>query len=70
MTYQQIRINVLLLYFLLTPFINKPDSSRDLTIFMVSFKSSFENTRSKYFLLNNLYVAEAVIINHKGTRHF
>ena len=28
----------------LTPFINKPDSLRDLTIFMISFKSSFENT--------------------------
>ena len=27
---------------LLTPFINKPDSSRDLTIFIISFISSFE----------------------------
>ena len=26
----------------LTPFLNKPDSSRDLTIFMISFISSFE----------------------------
>ena len=29
---------------LLTPFINKPGCSRDLIIFMISFKSSFENT--------------------------
>ena len=26
----------------LTPFVNKPDSSRDLTIFMISFIYSFE----------------------------
>ena len=28
----------------ITPFVNKPDSSRDIPIFMISFKSSFQNT--------------------------
>ena len=42
-----------------TSFIDKPDSSRDLIIFMMSFKCSFENinaavpNRSKKFLLNS-----------------
>ena len=34
----------------LTPFISKPDSSRDLTVFMISFKSSFENANANVVL--------------------
>ena len=46
MTYQKIPLFVLLFNFqlFLTPYIGKPDSSRDLSTFMVSFKYSFENT--------------------------
>ena len=37
----------------LTPFTNKPDPSRDSTIFMMSFKFLFENTFSFETLLAN-----------------
>ena len=57
----------------LTPFIKKTDSSRDLTIFIISFKSSFENTNvfvsePNIFFRIAVSVAEAAAFNPKGTK--
>ena len=67
----------------LTPFINITDSSRDLTIFMVSFISSFEiinvvvrKVKSKERPDPNIFLwiatsfAEATIVNTNGIKHF
>ena len=59
----------------LTPFISKPDSSRDLTVFMISFKSSFENANGnvalpdpKVFFWVHANIAEFTAVNLKGTK--
>ena len=57
----------------LTPFICKPDPSRSLIIFMISFKSSFENTNAampypKNFFWIAPFVAVTAVVNPKGTK--
>ena len=57
----------------LTPFINKPDYSRDLTIFIISPISSFENINvvmigQKVFLWIDAFIADAVVVNPSGNK--
>ena len=57
----------------LTPFIYKPDYSKDLTIFMISSISSFENINvvmidPKVFFWIAAFIADAVGVNPRGTR--
>ena len=56
---------------LLKPFINKPDSSRDLIIFMISFISSLQIIRAivsepNIFLLIAASVADAAAVSRNG----
>ena len=51
----------------ITPFVNKPDSSRDIPIFMISFKSSFQNTTvavpdPMFYLFIYLFIIIIIII--------
>ena len=64
---------LLLLIVSLTPFISKPDSSSDSTIYVISFKSSFENTNvvvpePYIFYWIAASVAEGVAVNPNGTK--
>ena len=56
----------------LIPFINKPESSRDLNIFIISFIYSSEIINvvpdPKMFFWIGASVAEAVVVNLKGTK--
>ena len=57
----------------LTAFINKPDYLRDLTIFMISFTSSFEIisvviTDPNFFLLIAASVVDAAAVNLNGIK--
>ena len=59
----------------LTPFDNKPDSLRDLTIFMISSISSFEiivavNPEPKIFFSIAAFVAHAATVNPNGLSTF
>ena len=51
----------------ITPFVKKPDSSRDIPIFMISFKSSFQNTTvavpdPMFYLFIYLFIIIIIII--------
>ena len=58
----------------LTPFNNIPESSKDLTIFKISFLSSFEILRLHYdqilrfFLCIPAFAAHAAAVNPNGTK--
>ena len=58
---------------MLTPFLNKPDSLRDLTILMISFICSFEIIsvaipRPNVFLLTSASAAHAAAVNPNRTK--
>ena len=58
---------------LLTPFINNPDSSRDLTIFIISFISSLESINVvkpdlNIFLWIAAFVTAAAAVNPHGIK--
>ena len=50
------------------PFINKPDSSCDFTIFIMSFISSFKKPDSNIFLWIAASVANAATVNPNGIK--
>ena len=59
----------------LTPFIEKPNYLRGLIIFMISFKSSFENTNvvvpdPNIFWWIAASVAHTAVVNPNGIKHF
>ena len=71
----------LLLVVSLTPFINKPDSSRDLTMFIISIISLLEIANVVYFAKSEervpdpkilfwiaVYVTDATVVNPNGSR--
>ena len=66
--------NILRNSVLLTPFINKPDSSKDLTIFIISFRSSFNvinvvTPDPNFFLLIAASVSDAAAaVNPNGIK--